>query len=67
MEAAHVTELLRPFDAETARLRYSRTLCGDTPAEVADVVGAREEMRRAIVRRIELEAAAAVPIRCGVT
>jgi hypothetical protein len=44
----------KQYDAETTRLAYSMALRGDSPAEIAEVVTAREaERERLIAERDE--------------
>jgi hypothetical protein len=40
------------FDRETQRLRFAATLRGDPPAEIAEMVGAREDWRAEALEKL---------------
>ena len=49
------TDMLQQFDNETQRRRYSMTLGGYSPAEVAEYVAYREDRRVEIIAQWDRE------------
>ena len=52
-----ISDWLSPFDAETSRIRFAMVLHGESPEDVAEVIGAREDKRAAIAAELRERAA----------